>query len=94
MYVTLPVRLRTGLLLGATLVGLASVAIPAAAAPSYPWCARYSTTGGECSFYTREQCMETLSGIGGSCTQNPGYTGPAASDTGPYNSALRSRRHH
>jgi len=31
--------------------------------------------------------MATLSGIGGVCTGNPGYTGPAAS--GPYNAAPR-----
>ena len=67
-------------------------AIPAAAAPSYPWCARYSTSGGECSFNTFEQCEQTLSGIGGSCTQNPGYTA-STERSGPYNYAPRVRRH-
>ncbi|HEY2135092.1 MAG TPA: DUF3551 domain-containing protein [Xanthobacteraceae bacterium] len=77
----------------AVLAAFAASATPAAAA-TYPYCARYSTSGGECSFTTREQCMETLSGIGGSCTENPGYSGPIPSDSGgPYNYAPRYRRH-
>jgi hypothetical protein len=82
-------------LIGAALfAALAGSATPAAAAPSYPFCARYSTSGGECSFNTREQCMETLSGIGGSCTENPGYAGPIPSESsGAYNYSPRYRRH-
>jgi hypothetical protein len=40
---------------------------------SYRWCATYATKGGtpSCYFATREQCMETISGIGGSCSENP-----------------------
>ena len=68
--------MRTSLLALAALVAAGS-ATPAAAA-SYPWCARYSTSGGECSFNTLEQCMATLSGIGGYCYENPAYRGPDA----------------
>jgi Protein of unknown function (DUF3551) len=73
------------------LVALAAgaTATPAAAAPSYPWCANYSTSGGQCAFNTFEQCMEDVSGIGGSCRQNPGYQPPAA-----YNYAPRTRLRH
>jgi hypothetical protein len=78
------------LALAALCVGVS--ALPAAAAPSYPWCARYSTSGGECSFNTFEQCEQTLSGIGGSCTQNPGYS-PTSATAGAYNYAPRTRRH-
>lgn len=67
-------------------------AIPAAAAPSYPWCARYATTAGECSFYTFQQCLETLSGIGGVCTSNPSYSG-SSETSGAYNYAPRAQRH-
>ncbi len=75
-----------------SLLALAALAIgasatPAAAAVSYPWCARYSSSGGECSFNTFAQCLQDVSGIGGSCVANPGYTGPAAS--GSYNAAPR-----
>jgi hypothetical protein len=44
---------------------------------SYPWCARFF--GGElvgatsCYFTSKEQCMTTLSGIGGYCYQSPYY---------------------
>jgi Protein of unknown function (DUF3551) len=37
-----------------------------------PWCLAYSGTDGivECSFYSFDQCMETRSGVGGSCQPN------------------------
>jgi hypothetical protein len=77
------------------LVGLAVPVTPAAAAPSYPWCSRNATTGSDCSFETFQQCLEYLNGVGGSCTDNPGYTGPAASAApGPYNSYSPRHRHH
>jgi len=44
---------------------------------SYPWCARFF--GGElvgatsCYFTSKEQCMTTLSGIGGYCYESPYY---------------------
>jgi hypothetical protein len=49
-----------------------------AAAKVYPWCARYSSTAGECSFDTFQQCLDDVSGIGGGCTSNPSYNGPPA----------------
>ena len=52
----------------------------------YPWCANYS--GGEsggggsnCGFSTYEQCMATVSGIGGFCDPNPFYTPPSQKPT-------------
>ena len=65
------------LALAAIVAGIGASATPAAAATSYPWCARYSSTGGECAFNTFQQCLDTLGGIGGVCTSNPGYTPPA-----------------
>jgi len=64
--------------LAALIAGVA--ATPAAAAPTHPWCARYSSSGGECSFDTFQQCLEDLSGIGGVCQANPGFN---ASDARP-----------
>jgi len=78
--------MRTSVLALAALVAGLS-ATPASAAISYPWCTRYANTAGECSFNTFEQCLETLSGIGGVCTANPGYAGPGA--PGPYNAVPR-----
>ena len=53
-----------------------------AAAQTYPWCAYYNfgMSGGgadNCGWATIEQCMATVSGIGGSCGPNPQYQGPA-----------------
>ena len=49
----------------------------AQSAGSYPWCAIYyrMDAGGtpSCYFDTRQQCMETISGIGGLCVENQYY---------------------
>ena len=48
-----------------------------AAAQTYPWCAYYNFGGmggtQNCGWATIEQCMATVSGIGGSCGPNPMY---------------------
>jgi hypothetical protein len=79
----------------AVLAALAFSATPAAAAPVYPWCSRNAATAGDCSFQTFQQCLDYLNGVGGGCTDNPSYTGPAASAApGPYNAYTpRHRRH-
>lgn len=72
-----------------------------AAAQNYPWCAYYGGMYGDggtnCGFTTREQCMEALSGNGGSCDLNTQYVPPP----GPHEprvlharSAPRRHRHH
>ena len=49
---------------------------PAAAAIEYPWCAQYGWKGGRnCGFSTYQQCMATVSGIGGFCERNQFYQG-------------------
>ena len=35
------------------------------------WCAVYRTGGTNCGFHTHEQCMATVSGIGGFCNRSP-----------------------
>jgi hypothetical protein len=65
---------------------LAALAAPALLAPSparanieYPWCAVYGGDAGgasNCGFSTIEQCMATVSGIGGSCEPNQFYHPP------------------
>jgi hypothetical protein len=43
------------------------------AAQAAPWCAHYSGRGGggtNCGFYSFQQCMATVSGIGGYCARN------------------------
>ncbi len=40
-----------------------------------PWCANYSAAGGftNCNFYTFEQCLESVRGVGGFCVRNTMY---------------------
>jgi hypothetical protein len=50
-----------------------------AEAQNYPWCAYYSASGGggtNCGFTTFQQCMATVSGIGGFCNENTQYQPP------------------
>ncbi|HSP50747.1 MAG TPA: DUF3551 domain-containing protein [Pseudolabrys sp.] len=60
-------------------VALATPSRPATAI-EYPWCAQYSgdeSDGGcNCGFVSREQCVETVRGMGGFCERNLFYTGP------------------
>lgn len=69
-----------------TILGLALAAglaatffVGTAAADPYRWCAIYGGRGGgggtNCGFVTLEQCRTTIFGIGGTCTENPRYTG-------------------
>ena len=57
-------------------VPLALWASAAGAAPEYPWCARYDWTTVNCGFVSYQQCLATISGIGGRCEQNPRYVAP------------------
>ncbi len=69
-----------GLILTLGLFATAAMSATPAAAQNYPWCALYSggSVGGgrNCGFTTFEQCMATVSGIGGSCFQNTQYQPP------------------
>ena len=58
--------------LAAAVVALVGDPRPSAAREWYPWCAQYADmrAATECSFTSFEQCLATLSGIGGSCIQN------------------------
>src|SRR5674536_316715 len=64
-------RFNSALFAAVAIAAMAALARPAAAI-EYPWCAQYS--GGEdgggrnCGFSTIEQCMATVSGIGGAAS--------------------------
>jgi len=64
------------LFIAAALLG-ECIGASAQSARSYPVCAIYygldATSTPSCSFDTREQCMETISGIGGYCIGNQYY---------------------
>jgi len=52
---------------------VAVVLVPdiAAIAKEPAWCAAYRNGSNNCGFYTYEQCMAAISGIGGFCNRNP-----------------------
>ena len=70
-----------------TVALLVAVALPAALAATsargyerpydpYPWCAAYGgdmSGASNCGFLTWEQCMATVSGVGGACEPNQFY---------------------
>ena len=70
-------RLVQSAVVAAVLIAATS-ASQAQSAYDYPWCAlRAGRSGGQsCYFTSYRQCMETLSGIGGSCIPSPYYRGP------------------
>ena len=54
----------------------------ARAETTYKWCAYYTSFddgGTNCGFSTRQQCLATISGIGGYCDINPRWTGDSRS---------------
>ncbi len=56
-----------------------------ARAQNYPWCAYEGTGDGyatNCGFVTRDQCMATISGIGGYCEPNNQYVPPKGAHSG------------
>lgn len=59
---------------------VAAAALPSGAqAQNYPWCAVYGGKNGggqNCGFLTFEQCMATLSGMGGFCNRNTQFVPP------------------
>lgn len=65
-------------LFAASIAALSVFALtPAQAQTQYPWCAQYGGPFGDggrnCGFSTYQQCMATISGIGGVCERNPMY---------------------
>ncbi len=74
--------MRLSIFLLGTVAAIISAAIICVTMPAkaqeYPWCAYYNVWQGatNCGFATYQQCMATISGVGGSCGANPRYRGP------------------
>jgi hypothetical protein len=62
---------------------------PGVAIPYGAWCSIYFTTSGlrQCNFTNYEQCIATVSGIGGYCERNA--PGPSVAEARP----AKPRRH-
>jgi hypothetical protein len=62
-----------------SLLGVVAATTSANSAIVYPWCAqgRISEVGApSCGFSSFAQCIASFSGGGGTCRENPFYTGP------------------
>jgi hypothetical protein len=79
-----------------TLVAALGAAAPAQA-QNYPWCAYYAMGddggGTNCGFVSFEQCMTTLSGMGGFCVLNNQYHPPAGPSGQNRAAGRRSHKH-
>jgi hypothetical protein len=70
--------MRLLLFMPGVLVAILCVARPAEA-QNYPWCAQYGASPSaptNCGFVTFQQCLDTISGIGGFCVRNNLYQPP------------------
>ncbi len=74
--------MRLSIFLLGTLAAIVCAAIICGTKPAkaqeYPGCASYNVWQGatNCGFVTYQQCLATISGVGGSCGANPRYLGP------------------
>jgi Protein of unknown function (DUF3551) len=71
--------LRLPMFLVAALVAFAD----SGKAQNPPWCAILDNDQQQCSYYTQEQCLQTVSGIGGVCIRNPAGNAPQMMPTQP-----------
>lgn len=81
----------------AAVIGAAMIGATAPArAQNYPWCAQYAMGddggGTNCGFVSFEQCMTTLSGMGGFCNRNTQYQ-PPAGPSGLHRVRVRAHKH-
>ncbi|MDB5504017.1 MAG: hypothetical protein JWR89_3919 [Tardiphaga sp.] len=85
--------MRTTGLKGACLVfaSLALSGVTPVHAVDYPWCALGSSIGRQCSYTTPQQCQAAISGVGGSCMQNPAMTQQASQRPSPSDRSERSK---
>jgi hypothetical protein len=82
--------------LAVAVIGTATIGAAPAQAQNYPWCAYYAMGndggGTNCGFVTYEQCMTTLSGMGGFCEPNTQYRAPVG-PSGAYRARARAHGH-
>jgi hypothetical protein len=88
------------ILVAAAIAGAASMMTATGANAQYAaWCSEYTRGGGtNCGFYTFEQCLANISGIGGRCYRNPHVVagpvyGPGVYAPGFYGPGPVHRRH-
>jgi hypothetical protein len=83
------------ILIAAAIAGAASIMTTNQAEAQYAaWCSEYTRGGGtNCGFYTFEQCLMNISGIGGRCYPNPHVAAGPVYGPGYYDGPRRVHRH-
>jgi Protein of unknown function (DUF3551) len=71
------------------LAALGCLVAPGSEARAAAFCAYYFDGATNCGFYTFQQCLADVHGVGGSCYQNPGYGYGAA----PYDGGVMQQPH-
>jgi Protein of unknown function (DUF3551) len=73
--------MKAALCLSGVLMATSAIGTPAHA-QNRPWCAYYSAPfdATNCGFSTYEQCLATVSGVGGYCEPNTMYVPPPGAD--------------
>jgi hypothetical protein len=82
------------ILMMAVLLGGIQTSGAQSAVSAYPWCAIYgnrSNNARSCYFASWDQCMTTLSGIGGLCVPSPYYRAQSVPE--PLHPEVRRHRH-
>jgi hypothetical protein len=75
--------MKAALCLVGVLTATSAIGTPAQA-QNRPWCAYYDALyATNCGFSTYEQCLATVSGVGGVCEPNTMYVPTHASPSGP-----------
>ena len=71
----------------ATIVIVSAAALSTAEttyAQNPPWCAIMDNNGTmQCNYYSQQQCLQTISGIGGECIRNPAGNAPNSGQRAP-----------
>jgi hypothetical protein len=89
--------MRTPLLAAFFVIALAGGIERAVAEPYYPWCAELRDRDGmstNCGFTTFQQCMATVSGVGGFCRENSFNRQWSAEQAQPRKSKRRQAQPH
>ena len=85
------------ILIAAAVAGAASMFTATNAKAQYAaWCSEYSRRGGggtNCGFYTFDQCLANISGIGGRCYPNPFVAPGPVYGSGFHDGPRRVHRH-
>ena len=67
----------------AVAVGTIASIADTARAQTPAWCALLDGDEQQCSYYTQQECLETVSGVGGVCIMNPAANTPQAISAQP-----------